>query len=80
MRVEPYSWDETRATASKRAHPKDSLKILVGSFAQAGWPRLSLGWKPAAVSGSELVLGLGDSNVLGKFTLHAISRGAMEPR
>ena len=74
MRVEPYSWDETRDTASKRAHPKDSLKILVGSFAQAGWPRLSLGWKPAAVSGSELVLGLGDSNVLSTWRRLAPSR------
>ena len=62
--VEVCSWDETSETAKKRRHPKDSLRILVGSFAQARSPRLCLGWKPAAVSGSELVLGLGDSNVL----------------
>ena len=73
MRVEPYSWDETRDTASKTQHPQDSLKILVGSVAEAGWPRLRLGWKTAAVSGSELVLGLGESIVLVKERLQLVS-------
>ena len=40
MRVEPYrplpySWDETRTTAKKRAHPTDSLKVFVGSVAES---------------------------------------------
>ena len=49
----------------------------MGSVAEAGWPRLCLGWKPAAVSGSELVLGLGDSNVLVKEMLPLVNMDDM---
>jgi hypothetical protein len=51
--------------------------FLVGSVAEAGWPRLCLGWKPAAGSGSYLALGLGDSNVLVKEMLPLVSMDDM---
>ena len=77
MRVEPYWWDETRDTEKKRTHPTDFLKVLVGSVAEAKWPRWCLAWKTAAASGSEIVLGLGEWNVLVKEMVPLVSMDDM---